>query len=296
MDNNKFYSFSLQDIAPIVGVDFEKDYFVTSQIKMSSNSFNIPFRPSAMVVFVCTKGRMDIDINLQKYNISAHTITINLPGNILYVNHISDDFEGYVMIIDKKSMEKQFVELQEVYPFYVYVRRKPSLEISEDDTNKLIRFFTLLEELANGPESKQKEKIVIRFIDSLLYQLYEIYDIYCTDKPTLASRSIESYFQNFMELVSKHFRQERNVTFYAEKLCISSGYLSEIVKQYSGRNPLKWIDAYTLMEAKTLLRLSPKNIQEIAYYLNFSNQSSFGKYFKKHTGVSPKHYREMGEG
>ena len=85
--------------------------------------------------------------------------------------------------------------------------------------------------------------------------------------------------------------QERSVTFYAEQLCITPKYFSMLVKKLSGKSAAQWIDNYVILEAKNLLKYSDMSIQEIAYQLNFSTQSFFGKYFKHQTGMSPTEYR-----
>jgi AraC-like DNA-binding protein len=68
---------------------------------------------------------------------------------------------------------------------------------------------------------------------------------------------------------------------------ISPKYLSLVIKEATGKSAGDWIDQYVIQEAKNQLRFSGKNVQQIAYDLNFSNQSSFGKYFKNLTGMSP---------
>ena len=95
-----------------------------------------------------------------------------------------------------------------------------------------------------------------------------------------------------MKLVHVHYTRERGVRFYADKLCISPKYLSLLVKETTGKSAANWIDDFVLMEAKNLLRYSGKNVQQVAYALNFTNQSSFGKFFKHLTGQSPTEYQK----
>ena len=71
---------------------------------------------------------------------------------------------------------------------------------------------------------------------------------------------------------------------------MSVNYLSTVVKNYTGKTAGDWIDEYVILEAKSLLRFSGLNIQQIAYQLNFPTQSAFGKYFKNKTGLSPKRF------
>ena len=103
-----------------------------------------------------------------------------------------------------------------------------------------------------------------------------------------------SYVQDFLKLVHLYYTTERSVAFYAAQLFISPKYLSLLVKEATGRSAACWIDHFVIMEAKNLLRYSGKNVQQVAYALNFSNQSSFGKYFKHLTGLSPTEFQKQG--
>ena len=94
-----------------------------------------------------------------------------------------------------------------------------------------------------------------------------------------------------MELLQIYHKEQRSVGFYAEKMHITPKYMSSMMKQISGRSAAEWIDEYVILEAKNLLKYSGMSIQEITYFLNFSTQSFFGKYFKQHTGMSPSQYR-----
>ena len=85
----------------------------------------------------------------------------------------------------------------------------------------------------------------------------------------------------------EYHKAERAISFYAEKMFISPKYLSLIIKESTGKSAGEWIDQYVIQEAKNMLRYSGKNVQQISYELNFPNQSSFGKYFKNLTGMSP---------
>lgn len=94
-----------------------------------------------------------------------------------------------------------------------------------------------------------------------------------------------------MELLAQHHSTERNLSYYAEKIGITTNYLSKLVKEYSGKTAVEWINEYVILEAKTMIKHTQYTIQEIAYKLNFPSPSFFGKYFKRLTGISPKRYK-----
>ncbi len=97
--------------------------------------------------------------------------------------------------------------------------------------------------------------------------------------------------ERFLNLVQKHFKKERFLKFYAEKLDLTPKHLSRTMKNLTGFTAVEWIERYVVLEAKVMLKASNLNIQQISDELNFPSQSFFGKYFKKNVGMSPKEFR-----
>ncbi|MBQ2297918.1 MAG: AraC family transcriptional regulator, partial [Bacteroidaceae bacterium] len=87
--------------------------------------------------------------------------------------------------------------------------------------------------------------------------------------------------------------QNRSITFYADKLCISPKYLSSVVHSVSGKYATDWINQCVILEAKNMLKKEGASIKDVSNYLNFANQSFFAKYFKQHTGYTPKEYKAL---
>ena len=102
----------------------------------------------------------------------------------------------------------------------------------------------------------------------------------------------ESILREFFSLLQTHIKDETELDFYAEKLCISKKYLSLIVKEKTFVSAGKVIAAIRAELAAELLRDPELSIQQISMKLSFSDQSSFGKFFKKHAGISPLKYRQ----
>ena len=131
-------------------------------------------------------------------------------------------------------------------------------------------------------------------VSALLYKVGDILSLSQEEHPELAAplqNRAEEYFLKFMVLLSEHYKEQRSVGFYARQLCITPKYLTTLIKRVSQRSVSEWIDNYVVLEAKMLLKYSNMSIQEIAYNLNFPNQSFFGSYFKRNTGMSPSQYR-----
>jgi YesN/AraC family two-component response regulator len=127
---------------------------------------------------------------------------------------------------------------------------------------------------------------------SLMFELAALYRKYNVSKNPNVSRK-EELTLRFVQMVSAHFREQRSVQFYADQLFVTAKYLSVAVKEVTSKSSGAVIDEAVVSEAKILLSNPSSTIAEIAEALNFSDQSFFGKYFKKHSGYSPSEYRQQ---
>lgn len=137
-------------------------------------------------------------------------------------------------------------------------------------------------------QSVYRDKMISSILQALIYYIAGL--LINSDKREKKERK-EELLSKFIQLIIKHYKENRTLDFYAEKLFISTKYMSDIIKKTSGLTAHDWIDRYTILEAKILLRSTNKTIQEISNELNFPNHSFFSKYFKHHMGMTPKAYR-----
>lgn len=106
----------------------------------------------------------------------------------------------------------------------------------------------------------------------------------------LVGRASELY-NEFVSDISAHHSTNRDVSFYAEKLNVSSRYLAQVTKRIANKTPKMIIDDYLCKEAERLLSNSDKTIQEVAYALGFCSQAHFTKFFRKLTTHTPSDFR-----
>ena len=101
----------------------------------------------------------------------------------------------------------------------------------------------------------------------------------------------EEIVARFLDCVNEHYREHRELGFYADQLSLSLKYMSQVIYDQTGRHPSQWIKDYVILDAKTMLRSGQFTVQQVAEQLHFPNQSFFGKYFKEAVGVSPKKWK-----
>ena len=149
----------------------------------------------------------------------------------------------------------------------------------------LVLFSSRLEEL-----HLYRDGIVRHLCSFLLLQMADA--LYQKNRETtgFANRSTE-IFRNFKRLLVHHYREQHNIGFYADRLHISTTYLSRIVRNITGHTVCFHISELLCADARKLLECTDKDVKEIADELGFSDQSVFGKFFVRKTGLSPLKYR-----
>jgi AraC-like DNA-binding protein len=136
-----------------------------------------------------------------------------------------------------------------------------------------------------------RDEILKNQIVSFLFEVEAVFEVQRAEVHQGRTRS-EQLTAEFKQLVNLHFKKERNLQFYAAQLCITSKHLSETVRAVTGKTGSEWISKAVILEAKVLLQSPELSIAQISDLLHFNDQSTFGKFFKNQTGMSPAAYKQ----
>lgn len=238
---------------------------------------------------IMLSGEATVQINTKNYTIKPNTILFFSPDSVIRTERATSSAAGYFLAYSKSFINRVQVGLSTALPVFMHYRRSPMLKVNEEDVHEILGVFRLMKMLLQSDKTLYRNEIAESLFKTAFYIISEVSN---REKEQLPKQGrCEVIFDEFMNLLEQHCRRERNVSFYAEQLNITPKYFSSAIKQVSGKTAARWIDDAVIMEAKTMLKFSEMSIQEIAYHLNFSTQSFFGKYFKQHTGVSPSRYK-----
>lgn len=255
-----------------------------------------PVRIDGMAWLLCFSGKIDVEVNLSSFSLVANTISVIMPGSIVEIKDVDwKNLDCYILFVSPEFMRDINYDLNVFasVPVNGSHREKKVMQISDEEMHLLKNYYEILHQNSSYNPDKLYAKSIARcIIAALTYQMVQMLMTRTkSDEPDYRRSRRSGYVNEFMNLVRANYKRERMVSFYAEKLFISPKYLSLIIKETMGRSAAEVIDEYVILEAKNLLRFSGKNIQQVAYELNFPNQSSFGKYFKHLTGMSPSEFQ-----
>lgn len=166
-------------------------------------------------------------------------------------------------------------------------KQDPIRSLDNYGVSVLNHFFFALEDVAKSSRCSDK-------FNTLRHLALALYFGFLADlmgNPNEFDANSNSLTIQFLQLVSKECTKHRFVSFYASSLCVSSQYLSVMVKSASGHSPKEWIEDYLMTEACSLLSEEELTIGQISEMLHFDSESQFSKFFKHKSGISPSSYR-----
>ena len=281
--------------------ELSEDLFI-AELKYDSEDDIIkhPCRFDGYLAFFCYKGHFNIEVNLRTFQVKEGSLFVYTPGNIVRVSGISkedrDDLHIVLIAASNDLIHMAHFDFNKLYDESLRLMENPCVEISGCERDICRKYLDLVRDISTAalPNSRDAVSSLITSIFYLMAALWADRLSEARQKVETGGRSVRSraIFEDFLALVKDNHRKERGLNFYAEKLYLTPKYLSKLVKTVSGKSAHEWIDSFVIVEAKNMLKYSDLSIKTIVYDLNFPNQTTFYRFFKAQTGLTPSEYRK----
>ncbi|MEL1253610.1 helix-turn-helix domain-containing protein [Flavobacterium sp. DGU38] len=296
MNREQYSKISIDHFAKQLHVDVltETEGFIISRnstkVEEHAIDFNHPHIVEGIALVFCKKGNGKIRINLLEYDVAKNTLLLIMPQNIVQINEQSKNLriEFLLFTFDFISTIKLPLPVGNIVKI---IEEKVCWQLAPSQFKE----FLLVHELMVNQYQKQvlyREHIIRSFLSALLYQILQLYSSENSNTVLEYKNRKEEIQMKFARMLYEHYKTERSVQFYAEKLHLTPKYFSKIIMEVNGKSVLELIDEMVIMAAKALLKSSNLTVSQIADELNFANPSFFGTYFKKRVGFTPLQYRE----
>ncbi len=290
-----------ENVKGVDGVENELAIFTFSDIKTQYKKESIDYiskmrRPHKFDFFVIMShvaGGIKFKVDMEEYDVQQGNHIIScVPGQIVSLESMTEDFDAHILILSQRFIDSLLVYINGIIPFRLSMNRMAVVECSEEEMIMQNIFVQAVRHAVSNKENPFRLQMAQHVMMAIFY---------ASDKPRQISETTESLRTNadvlskqFLELVKENFRKERQLKFYSDQMCITSRYLSRVVKECTGSSAADWIERYVILEARALLKSTNMTIQQVSDALNFPSQTFFGKYFKRRVGMSPKEYRRLG--
>ncbi len=281
------YHYNL-DLPDELSTIIEQDFWMLEEVGPEMlRAWTEPVKFASTTWIIMNQGHVKVDINLISYEMQAPQLITIRSTQIMSPKFISPDFKASVIVMSQRFLENLFLFLNNT-PLYSLWNRHAVVAIPAD-THPLYKDFmkTLRRIMSDTKNPYASQALLFEVVSFFFKTIYKCYEPFNNEIMSKQGRMSD----RFLMLVQEHYRTERFLDFYAEKLGVTSKHLSRTVRAQTGYTAVQWIERFVILDAKVLLKSSNLNIQQISDELNFPSQSFFGKYFKKLTGMSPKEFR-----
>lgn len=281
----QFFYDKVEDPSSIVNVN---DDFVILDNPTSWPSTSYPYKNEWLIATLCERGCAQGKVNLREYCVEENGFILILPGQVIGSSELSPDFKGKIVLISPHyadllnfGMSLSLAKSVERKPYYVFPKE------AVQAFRSFIELCKTLILLKGGDDILEALKLLSKGFFIGIEELL----VHQEPLPRLANGRSSDLAEHFLTLVEAEYRNHRALSYYANRLCKNTKYLSRVIMESTGKSATDWIERCVVMDAKAQLVSTHKRISEISDDLGFPAPSFFGKYFKRQTGLSPKAFR-----
>ena len=271
----------------------KRDYPAFSQIKDKVITKNMQYSP-AVLAFVCVGGNAEIEIDFKRHCLSAGDALVITHKQVGEVINMTDDIRYFLIAINDSFYDPN-INNSDPNRNRNLIEKMPFVHLTETAISDSMALYRLIKKkLCEKPHLYQIETIkgmIHAFFFNIFSELAKKENPLPAIEASPADSRQKEVYTAFLKAVGEHYTIERNIKYYADILCITPKYLSQIIYQVSGRFAGDYIRDYVVREAKALIRSKRYSMLDISVMLNFSTQSSFTRFFKNATNMSPLEYQ-----
>lgn len=252
-----------------------------------SVKFMPPFRKEFyQIVFKLNPANSSVSLNTSKIESNKSLLLFQSPHHV-YTWQRNFELKGFVLFFKTEFIEN-FRSFENDFDFFRLTENN-LLEVEPAQAAQIVCFLEKMDEI-NESETSFKKQILQSLLTAFLYSCKALFE---KQKQTAVSQPRSLTITNqFLQLINKFYLERRQTEQYAELLGLTANYLSELIKETTGKTVRQHIVQRVLTEAKNLLFYTDLDVAEISDALQFDEPTNFGKFFKKYTGATPLQFRK----
>ena len=285
---------------PVVALNEEIEkrgvFLIEDVVKLPTSDMpSEPFVSPHLVIVICHQGYSIGEYDMKPIEFRAHDFSLVYPDHPILAKETSEDYRSTLLIISPRFYDELRPRL--TYGNSLLFHSQPSFHLSEEHYLCICDAIKLLKSVINFNLQSQKEMtlgildVISKLVDNFR-QTDDLTDSQQSDNTNTTEDNL--LFRRFYDLLALHYKESREVQYYAQLLCLSPKYFGSLIKKDTGVSASQCIAHYVVIQAKALLHYRPDlTIQQISHQLGFDDSMSFSRYFKTSAGISPKKYREQ---
>lgn len=288
---NGYETIGIKDIKRVFQLyDNFQDKVIVKDGKVGAEQ-NIALRLEPFMFILVTKGSINIKVDYCSYTLTTNNFLTIMPTHIIQVVETSIDFDSKILLVAPGFIHLPD-SLSPSITQFMQIRKHPIMEFTSEEAMHIVNHITVIKEKIRLRNHSLQSVVIMLALVSFLVEVINLRQVKNMKSTALLPTRKDEILNDFLGLLLMHCKKKHEVTFYADKLCITPQYLSVVLKDTTGKTANQLIDEARIVESKMFLRSQEYTIQQVADILCFADQSVFGKFFRKHTGTSPSEYKK----
>jgi AraC family transcriptional regulator, transcriptional activator of pobA len=270
-------------VESVLKTETQQSFFIANQSHFTEKSPDYPFRNYFYGIGLVYEGERNLRVGVEDFTLRAGDLLVIGPSIIRHWLDDNWDFKQAAIFFTPELFTPP-ITAQPLVDSPIF---RPGIQhvISLSPTD--FEFFS--QTLISIKSQEQLPNVVAALVMAMITKLEKL--IADTQTTTSKSSRKKQIAKEFCSLINTQYLENKEVAFYADKLNITPKYLSEVIKEETGKSPKSLIEQLLMQEAKSLLKQIEMNIKEISYWLGFDDPSYFTKAFKVSEGMTPNEYR-----
>lgn len=289
----ELHTIDISDLSRFAEPDAIQDFYLSPHShvhRFLESEFAFIF--NGFTLALCVSGECQIKINGRDYAFGAGSLLLLPPNQLMELSRCSEDFARFTIAFSLDLL-LEFPSPMDADLIHT-ARHRPVLHLPPEEMGHLLEYYNFLRRGYDDVGAPYREYIAKTLLNALMLKIVGLYEIFADTAVNAQRQRHEPLADQFFILLAQYYKQERSVTFYAEKMNRTPKYISGEIKRITGRSIPEWLNEAILIEIKLQLKTTDNTILQISEQLNFSTQSVMIQFFKHHTGVTPLQYRKRG--
>lgn len=247
------------------------------------------------IVLICRQGRLQFKLSGRTITVEKGQLVIVQSGTTTEGLMASLDLHCTLLLITNGLVKSLLRSHYDLWNRLLYVNHMNIVQLPEIDASNQYEAEELslfVRSYIENQHSMFKEEIIENILRCTMLNILGYMQEQAGGGVTMPYSQSEQLFNRFLENLNQRKQRRQTVMEYAKELYVSPKYLSAVCKAVSGKNALQWINEYVVEDIRQMLSNTTLSIKEISVQAGFPNLSFFGKFVKRHLGVSPKQYRK----
>ena len=291
MKQNSITQLDLHDVPQV----YHNLKYNDGEIFFADNITSIPglmkqFQVNFIAYVMVLEGELSLDLNAASYHLGKNcSLIVDRKVVIDNVTH-TDDFRCLICAMST-DMGFSFIN-KSLMQSVMHILANPVIEMGQDEVDLMVKYYDLLVFKMDHPDMNFGRETMRDIIRCFAYDLLSNINKHINQDNEDMLRQGDRIFRKFMLMMADNTSVNRSVKTYADELCVSPKYLTSVCRKHSNYTASELIASAVISRIKQLLLYSDLSIKEVASEMGFDNLSFFGKYVKKHLGLSPNNYRK----